>query len=347
MGVLRGSSFSPTACTRRKDGIARVGRAHRAVGGRRHGGSRGPGGIHQFLHGDVQRHVVFAGQPGHVHHRVIRQRRSSPSANSASVAPVISSRIDLPSGDGIIFCVCRCRRRPSAPPLVWLMLTELLPVTAGLGAVPSGAAAGVSVGLILSATLADHHGVHRLILRLAMNRQFEALRQQGLQHLRHLLLGGALREVGDDVESLPGQPQDCSQEGPETWYGLTSYALQINCISEKFPISTRLASIFIPTCSFPAATMAGVTGSEGLMDATSNAGVCASSDPAANTIATPRDGNNFWTRLFTSLVRILSDIGVCDCNRRHMGRDWGNWGIPPSSTAEFHANSRKTPQCVP
>ena len=65
---------------------------------------------------------------------------------------------------------------------------------------------------------------------------------------------------------------------------MTSYALQINCISAKFPISTRLPSIFIPACSFPAATMAGVIGSEGLMEATSNAGVCPSNDPAANTM---------------------------------------------------------------
>ena len=72
----------------------------------------------------------------------------------------------------------------------------------------------------------------------------------------------------------PARPRDCSQEGPETWNGLTSYALQINCISDMFPISTRLASIFIPTCSFPEATIAGVTGSEGLTEATSNAGVC-------------------------------------------------------------------------
>ena len=99
----------------------------------------------------------------------------------------------------------------------------------------------------------------------------------------------------------PVNPMACSQEGPETWYVLTSYALQINCISPKFPISTRLPSTFIPACSLPAAIMAGVIGSEGLMDATSNAGVCPSSDPAANNIATPIDGNTlFLTRLFTS-----------------------------------------------
>ena len=85
---------------------------------------------------------------------------------------------------------------------------------------------------------------------------------------------------------------DFSHAGPATWYVLTSYALQINCISEKFPISTRLPSIFIPTCIFPAATMAGVTGSEGLTDATSNVGVCPSSEPAARHTATLRNGND-------------------------------------------------------
>src|SRR5664279_2872358 len=58
----------------------------------------------------------------------------------------------------------------------------------------------------------------------------------------------------------PDMPTACSQEGPETWYGLTSYALQINCISPKFPISTRLPSTFIPACSFPEANMADVHG---------------------------------------------------------------------------------------
>src|ERR1019366_10068762 len=47
----------------------------------------------------------------------------------------------------------------------------------------------------------------------------------------------------------------------------------------------------MPACSFPEANMAGVIGSEGLMDATSNAGVCPGSDPAAHNIAAPIDGN--------------------------------------------------------
>ncbi len=91
----------------------------------------------------------------------------------------------------------------------------------------------------------------------------------------------------------PESPGDCSQEGPDTWNGLTSYALQINCINDMFPMSTRLASIFIPTCSLPEATIAGVTGSEGLTEATSNAGVCPASDTAANNRAAPRNGKQY------------------------------------------------------
>ena len=66
----------------------------------------------------------------------------NPSASSARVAPQISKRIDLPSGDGVIFCCLPVPSETTAPPLVWLTLTELLPVTAGLGAEPSGAAVG-------------------------------------------------------------------------------------------------------------------------------------------------------------------------------------------------------------
>jgi hypothetical protein len=51
-----------------------------------------------------------------------------------------------------------------------------------------------------------------------------------------------------------------------------------------------LPSIFMPACSFPEATMAGVMGSEGLTEATSKVGVCPSIDPAANTMAKPMDG---------------------------------------------------------
>src|SRR5215831_13750983 len=43
----------------------------------------------------------------------------------------------------------------------------------------------------------------------------------------------------------------------------------------KLPISTRALSVFIPACSLPEAIMAGVMGSDGLMEATSNAGAAA------------------------------------------------------------------------
>src|SRR5437899_1984156 len=89
----------------------------------------------------------------------------------------------------------------------------------------------------------------------------------------------------------PESPGDCSQEGPDTWNGLTSYALQINCINDMLPMSTRLASTFIPMCNFPEAIAAGVSGSEGLTEATSKAGVCPASDPAANNMTAPSDGN--------------------------------------------------------
>src|SRR5580698_874862 len=62
----------------------------------------------------------------------------------------------------------------------------------------------------------------------------------------------------------------------------------ISCISRKFPISTREPSIFIPTCSLPEAIMAGVTVSEGLMEATSNEGVCPNRDPAASSRNMPQ-----------------------------------------------------------
>src|ERR1035441_5813431 len=84
-------------------------------------------------------------------------------------------------------------------------------------------------------------------------------------------------------------------------------------------MSTRLPSIFIPACSFPEATMAGVMGSEGLMDATSKAGVCPSSDPAANKVATLMDENIFLGTAIYLAVKALSDIWVGDCKRAATG----------------------------
>src|SRR5450755_3070584 len=71
-----------------------------------------------------------------------------PSANSAMVIFEASMRIILPSGDTDIFCCLPWPSETTAPPLVWLMLTELLPVTAGLGAEPSDAGGGASDSLI-------------------------------------------------------------------------------------------------------------------------------------------------------------------------------------------------------
>jgi len=60
------------------------------------------------------------------------------------------------------------------------------------------------------------------VFRLPVNHQFEALRQQSLQHLRHLLFGGALGKVGDDIESLPGQAPCLQPGGAGDLYVLTS-----------------------------------------------------------------------------------------------------------------------------
>lgn len=56
--------------------------------------------------------------------------------------------------------------------------------------------------------------------------------------------------------------------------------------------------------------MADVIGSEGLMDATSNAGVCPVSDPAAHNIAALIDGNILFDTAVYLAVRALSDIGA-------------------------------------
>src|SRR5260370_11037379 len=73
----------------------------------------------------------------------------TPSANSDMLILEASMRIILPSGDTDIFCCLPWPSETTAPPLVWLMLTELLPVTAGLGAEPSGKAASGSDAFIL------------------------------------------------------------------------------------------------------------------------------------------------------------------------------------------------------
>ena len=71
-------------------------------------------------------------------------------------------------------------------------------------------------------------------------------------------------------------------------------------------MSTRLPSIFMPACNFPEATMAGVIGSEGLMDATSNAGVCPASDPAASRAAKQMVENmSFATAIYLVVKSIV------------------------------------------
>jgi hypothetical protein len=54
--------------------------------------------------------------------------------------------------------------------------------------------------------------------------------------------------------------------------------------------------------------MAGVIGSDGLTEATSNVGVCASSDPADNMMAALKDGNKLFDTAIYLSVRALSDI---------------------------------------
>jgi hypothetical protein len=61
--------------------------------------------------------------------------------------------------------------------------------------------------------------------------------------------------------------------------------------------------------------MADVIGSEGLMDATSNAGVCPSSEPAANTIATLMNGNKPLGMAVSLVTKALSGIGAGERNR--------------------------------
>ena len=60
--------------------------------------------------------------------------------------------------------------------------------------------------LHLRTALAHHQRVHRELLGLAVQRQLEAFRQQILQHHLELLFGGALGDLGDDVEALAVQP---------------------------------------------------------------------------------------------------------------------------------------------
>jgi len=99
----------------------------------------------------------------------------------SSVAPVISNRIVLPSGDGIIFCVLACAVGDRGATLGLADLTELAAGDAGLGAAASGAGFGVSTSLIFRRPCRSPS--HRLaVLRFAMHRYLEALRQQGLQH---------------------------------------------------------------------------------------------------------------------------------------------------------------------
>ena len=67
---------------------------------------------------------------------------------------------------------------------------------------------GVIVDRLLQfrTALADHQGVHGKLLGLVMQREFEALRQQILQHQLELLFCGARGDLGDDVEAFAIQP---------------------------------------------------------------------------------------------------------------------------------------------
>ena len=68
----------------------------------------------------------------------------------------------------------------------------------------------------------------------------------------------------------------------------------------------------MPTCNFPEATIAGVTGSEDLTEATSNAGVCPARDPAANTKAALRDGKQYLDTMIYLVMKYcpLSEFGI-------------------------------------
>src|ERR1017187_568146 len=267
----------------------------------------------------------------------------SPSASSARVAPQISKRIDLPSGDGVIFCCLPAPSETTAPPLVWLTLTELLPVTAGLGAAPSGGAAGCSLSSIFRRPLpiTKAYTAWSFDSRWITSLKRSASRACSICGTCSLVApSGRLATMSN---RCPDKPTVFSQEGPETWYALTSYALQINCISPKFPISTRLPSIFIPACSFPEATMAGVIGSEGLTEATSNVGVCASSDPPDNNMmATLKDGNKLFDTAIHLAIGALSDIDDGGCNR--LLTRWTRRGRALSAIARL---TRSTPATTP
>src|ERR1019366_9953950 len=80
-GRLARFQFQTQGLNGSEDGTARVGGGIGRVGGIRggggHGGSGRAGGIHQILHGDVERHGILTGQAGHVHDGVIRQRSQS------------------------------------------------------------------------------------------------------------------------------------------------------------------------------------------------------------------------------------------------------------------------------
>jgi hypothetical protein len=61
--------------------------------------------------------------------------------------------------------------------------------------------------------------------------------------------------------------------------------------------------------------MAGVIGSDGLTEATSKVGVCPSSDPADNMMATLRDGNKLFNTAIYLAIGALSDIDDGECNQ--------------------------------
>jgi hypothetical protein len=82
--------------------------------------------------------------------------------------------------------------------------------------------------------------------------------------------------------------------------------------------------------------MAGVIGSDGLTDATSNAGVCASSDPADNMMATLKDGNRLLDTAVYLAIGALSDIDDGECNHLLTSRALRRRHVPDGSDHEAH-----------
>jgi hypothetical protein len=88
--------------------------------------------------------------------------------------------------------------------------------------------------------------------------------------------------------------------------------------------------------------MAGVIGSEGLIEATSNDGVCANADPTAN----PMNHNKrFDTALYLACKKYcpISESTIAIERQRAEGAYAASWGIPPNTNAAFRAKRCITP----